>query len=379
MGAGTQRDHWHQDLAEKYVVWKLQSLAVKHGVAINDDVDKKFNEYYSYAQDRGVERSFNGTMYKKNPDKHLKSFFKELLERYPNTKFDFLDVEVELRGQGKKGDFIIVFDDGTVISVSLKNQSKHTGAQLCSGTWVSFLNNILFDRAGSGTFYNPLNKNGKFAGRTALIRNDIVRKLGYNDLVTIYEWMDKVNNERREYYIKSEEARFHYNVADQLDKDRKNYGKQAAVMSEKALRLMPQDKVKSRMIKITGLDCEEELLILSPTGYFCSLFNEKYQRALKRVNSEECELKYGVRDGLQGIDFSFNDNEGEIFSFYIPFTFNLNGSWWVDKNIPKYEGTRTYVGGVDDGTELQWQERKPKKCQQFATSVNTFLNYESVC
>ena len=72
MGAGNQTDHHHQDTGEIYVIWKLQSLAVEHGVAITNDVDKKYNEYYSYAQDRGVEESFNDTIYKENPDKHLK-------------------------------------------------------------------------------------------------------------------------------------------------------------------------------------------------------------------------------------------------------------------------------------------------------------------
>ena len=27
MGAGTQIDHWHQDAAEKYIVFKFQELA----------------------------------------------------------------------------------------------------------------------------------------------------------------------------------------------------------------------------------------------------------------------------------------------------------------------------------------------------------------
>ena len=378
MGAGNQTDHHHQDTGEIYVIWKLQSLAVEHGVAITNDVDKKYNEYYSYAQDRGVEESFNDTMYKKTPDKHLKSFFKQLLKKYPNRKFDFIGTMVEGRAEGKKGDFIIVFDDGTVISVSLKNQSDHTGAQLCSGTWVSFLNNILFHRSSMGKFKNPFDDNITFLGCNAPIRNDLIEKLGYNDIVPIYEWMDNVNNEMK-IFVQSEEARFHYNVADQLEKDRKNYGKQVAILSEKALRLMSQDKVKSRMMKIAGLDCVEELLILSPTGYFCSLFNEKYQKALDRVNSKECELRYGVRDGLQGIDFSFNDNEGEIFSFYIPFTFNLNGSWYKMQLKEKFDGREYVVGSTKENVYLTWAERKPKKSKQFATSVNCFVNYMSFC
>lgn len=389
MGAGNQTDHHHQDTGEKYVVYLFQRLAVENGVAITNDVDEKHDAWYSYAEDRGVVKSFSESMYRKNPDKQCEPVFKELLKKYPNNKFDFVDVEVEERAKGNKADFMIELDNGNRIPVSLKNQSKHNGAQLFASTWIAPLNGILFDRAGQGIFHNPFDTNKTFLGRNSAVRNDIIKKMGYPEIVSIYEWMDESYKYLKEYYVGkkvgkefvyNEESRFHYNIADQLDKDRKSYGKEAARLFEKALRMLPQDKVKSRMLKISGLDCQEELLILSPKGYFCSLFNEKYQKALKRVNSEKCKLIYEIRGENQGIDFTYVDDEGAIFKpFYVPFTLNLNGAWWVDKKIPKYEGTRTYVGGVDDGAELQWQERKEKKSTQFATSTNTFFNYSSVC
>lgn len=389
MGAGNQEDHHHQDTGEKYVVYLLQRFAVENGVAITNDVDEKHDAWYSYAEDRGVVKSFSESMYRKNPDMHCEPFFKELMEKYPNNKFDFVDVEVEERAKGKKADFMIELDNGKRIPVSLKNQQRHDGAQLFASTWIAPLNGILFDRAGQGTFHNPFDTNKTFLGRNSVVRNDIIKKMGYSEIVSIYEWMDESYKYLKEYYVGkkvgkefvyNEKSRFHYNIADQLDKDRKSYGKKAARLFEKALRMLPQDKVKSRMLKISGLDCQEELLILSPKGYFCSFFNEKYQKALKRVNSEKCKLIYEIRGENQGIHFTYVDDEGAIFKpFYVPFTLNLNGAWWVDKKIPKYEGTRTYVGGVDDGAELQWQERKEKKSRQFAPSTNTFFNYSSVC
>ena len=33
------------------------------------------------------------------------------MKKYPNRKFDFIGTMVEGRAEGKKGDFIIVFDD----------------------------------------------------------------------------------------------------------------------------------------------------------------------------------------------------------------------------------------------------------------------------
>ena len=399
MGAGNQKDHHHQDTGEKYVVYLLQRLAVENGVAITNDVDEKHDAWYSYAEDRGVVKSFSESMYRKNPDKHCEPYFKELMKKYPNNKFDFVDVVMEERAKGNKADFMIELDNGNRIPVSLKNQSKHNGAQLFASTWIAPLNGILFDRVGQGTFHNPFDTNKTFLGRDSAVRNDIIKKMGYPEIVSIYEWMDESYKYLKEYYVGkkvgeefvyNEESRFHYNIADQLDKDRKYYGKKAARLFEKALGMLPQDIIKSRMIKISGLDGQEELLILGKKGYFCSLFNEKYQKARKRVNSEKCELIYEIRGENQGIDFTYVDDEGAIFKpFYVPFTLNLNGAWWVKKvkcpitkkkvSEPKYEGTRTYVGGVDDGAEIQWQERKKNKSRQFAPSTNTFFNYSTVC
>ena len=121
MGAGNQTDHHHQDTGEKYVVWKLQSLAVEHGVAITNNVAEKYDDWYSYAKScgSGVEESFTETMYKKNPDKQCEPFFKELMENYPNNKFNFVDVEVEERAKGMKADLMIEFDNGNRKPVSL--------------------------------------------------------------------------------------------------------------------------------------------------------------------------------------------------------------------------------------------------------------------
>ena len=40
MGAGTSTDHYMQDAAEAYIVFKLQELAVENDVTLTDDVIK---------------------------------------------------------------------------------------------------------------------------------------------------------------------------------------------------------------------------------------------------------------------------------------------------------------------------------------------------
>ena len=48
MGAGSSTDHYMQDAAEAYIVFKLQELAVGNDVALTDDVAEKFDTFMTY-------------------------------------------------------------------------------------------------------------------------------------------------------------------------------------------------------------------------------------------------------------------------------------------------------------------------------------------
>ena len=55
-----------------------------------------------------------------------------------------------------KGDFAIVLDGKETISFSLKNYKGGVKRpQVCSGTYNSFVMNILFESKGVGMFINP--------------------------------------------------------------------------------------------------------------------------------------------------------------------------------------------------------------------------------
>ena len=367
MGAGCAKDHFIQDAAEAYIVYLLQANAVKNKVAITDDVIVKYNTFIEYCEDRDILDEFNKSIYKENIDVVIDKFILDLLAKYPNRKFDFVDVEREFRDKKLKGDFIIQFEDGSSISFSLKNYKKgFNRIQLCSGTWHSFLNNFLFESAGVGTFFNPFTQE-VFQGCNREYRDSLIEKLGYDALKEVYTFFDSINDTIKKFYTYGEQARYWKNVSAQWKGDCAAYGLKAAEKIISALDSIPKDMIKNRIIKMAGLNYDEEILLVGNGKYLCSLFNQKYAQILKRVNSTESVVEY-ITNG-KGLLFTLCDSVGVIVNIEVPFTLQKNGAWHLPKT--KYVGTQYHN---KEGVALIHGERRPKKSKEISTSINTFLN-----
>ena len=367
MGAGCTKDHFIQDAAEAYMVYLLQAHAVENKVAITDDVAEKHNTFIQYCEDRDILDEFNKSIYKENIDVVIDKFILDLLAKYPNRKFDFVDVEREFRDKKLKGDFIIQFEDGSSISFSLKNYKKgFDRIQLCSGTWHSFLNNFLFESAGVGTFFDPFTQE-VFQGCNREYRDSLIEKLGYDALKEVYTFFDSINDTIKKFYTYGEQARYWKNVSAQWKGDCAAYGLKAAEKIISALDSIPKDMVKNRIIKMAGLNYDEEILLVGNGKYLCSLFNQKYAQILKRVNSTESVVEY-ITNG-KGLLFTLCDSVGVIVNIEVPFTLQKNGAWHLPKT--KYVGTQYHN---KEGVALIHGERRPKKSKEISTSINTFLN-----
>lgn len=365
MGAGSSKDHYIQDAAESYIVYKLQELAVSKGVAISDDVSEKRNTFDNYCIRRNIEKDFSNSVYKHNVDAIVDKFFLDIFNKYQGMKFDFVDVEKEFRDKKQKGDFIIQFDNNTHVSISVKNyKNGFKQIQLCSGTWISFLNNFLFDPAGVGSFVNPFT-NETFKGSNREIRNDLINKLGYGSLINMYDFLNETNDEIRQKYVKSEEARFWKNISSQWKNDCNYYGTKAAKKMSAALDLLSKDMVKTRVVHMAGLNYDEELLLIGKGKYLCSLTDKKYGEILQRVSN--CDIKYSVIG--QSLSFTLFDDKGSIVTIKIPFTLQKNGAWHLPPNV--YSGTMYHSG---EKVDLAYGERRPKKSGELSTSINTYLD-----
>lgn len=367
MGAGCAKDHFIQDAAEAYIVYLLQANAVKNKVAITDDVIVKYNTFIEYCEDRDILDEFNKSIYKENIDVTINKLISDLLDKYPNRKFDFLDVEREFRDKKLKGDFIIQFEDGSFISFSLKNYKKgFNRIQLCSGTWHSFLNNFLFESAGVGTFFDPFTQE-VFQGCNRQYRDGLIEKLGYDALKEVYTYFDTINDTIKKFYTYGEEAGHWNNISTKWKGDCAAYGLEAAKKITSALDSIPKDIVKNRIIKMTGLNYDEEILLVGKGKYLCSLFNQKYAQILERVNSAESVVEYTING--KGLLFTLCDSVGVIVNIEVPFTLQKNGAWQLPKI--KYSGVQYHN---KEGIDLLHGQRRPKKSKEISTSINTFLD-----
>lgn len=366
MGAGSSIDHYIQDAAEAYIVFKLQELAVENDVALTDDVGDKFSTFMAYCSERGISQEFGDSVYKENIDAVVDSFFQNLISKYPDRKFDVVDVEKEFRDLKLKGDFAIYFSEDDCVSFSLKNyKNGYDRIQLCSGTWNSFLNNFLFESAGVGMFIDPITKQ-RFKGSNRTFRDQLIESMGFSSLKEIYNQFDNILDDVRDFYVNSEEANMWQNVATRWKNDCAKYGLNAAQSVVDALKTLDNFKIKQRIIKMAGLNYEEEILLIGKGNHCCSLFNDTYADILRRVNNEESVVKYKVNG--KGVLFTISDGE-DIVSIEVPFTLQKNGAWYLcDK---EYDGT---IYHKKEQVDLAYGQRRPKKSKEINTSTNTYLN-----
>jgi hypothetical protein len=367
MGAGDSKEHMIQDAAETYIVYCLQKKAVQNGTVITDDVAEKLQYFENYCNDRGIRKEFDKSVYKENVDTIVDDFYFELVNVYSSKKFDFIDVEKEFRDKKWKGDFIIQFEDESYVSFSLKNYKKgFNRPQLCSGTWHSFLNNLLFKSAGVGTFVDPYT--GKvFQGCNYEHRDSLIDKLGYSELKNVYNFFDDVNKTIKAFYAYGEKANQWSNVSIQWKQDCVSYGLEAATKIIDALNDIDNDKVKQRILQMTGLTYDEELLLLGKGKYLCSLTNERYKDVLRRVNSNDCVVEYVTQK--KSLLFILKDNDGIIITVEVPFTLQKNGAWHLPKQ--RYSGTEYHP---KENINMIYGQRRPKKSKEIATSINTYVN-----
>ena len=367
MGAGSRKDHYIQDAAEAYIVYRLQDLAVKNNTALTNSAEDKKKLFDIYCYDRGITSDFEKSIYKDNIDAIVDGFYSDLVNEYPNRKFDFVDVEKEFRDKKWKGDFIIQFEDESYVSFSLKNYKKgFDRIQLCSGTWHSFLNNFLFKSSGDGTFIDPYTQK-VFQGCNYEHRDSLVDRLGYSDLKNVYNFFDNVNTTIKEYYTYGDTANQWSNVSLKWKQDCANYGLEAATKIIDALNGIDNDKVKQRILQMAGLTYDEEILLVGKGKYLSSLFNKRYRDILKRVNSDDCVVEYNTNG--KGVLFTLRDSNGIIVSIEVPFTLQKNGAWYLPKQ--RYSGTEYHP---KEKINMIYGQRRPKKSKEIATSINTYLN-----
>ena len=373
--------HLEADACEKAMVSLIADEFEKKNVSTENisesrkkDLIDHLNEYPKL---KGIE-GLSKTDYYKNCVKWTPRFVSELIDTFPNSTFDVFDVEKEYRDKNMKGDFAIgvTTKEGisSIISFSLKNYNGGVcRPQVCSGTYNSFIMNILFESAGVGMFTNPID-GSRFKGKakTVTTRDLIVEKNYGIDIVKILHKLDKLSGTMKEDFLHSPDLKF-------FDESKWSVAchdighKGADIVLDFLENHVPKNLVRKRIMKMAGLDGAEELLAFDGKNYLNSLVNKKFKRMLEKIPS--CELDYFRH--AKNVRFNFKSGSEIILEIDIPFTLNSNGCWY--KGDTAKERKNGYVGKrfhKKEGIELEWRERRPKKSKEISTSVNTYVDFK---
>ena len=372
-------EHYIQDAFEIRAVGLLQALAEQRGVAISHDSAEKLAEFDEYLQAREATRSqlsrTHGSfydLYEASLHAHLPGFIDRLVAQMPGEAFDFLNVEAEARNAGRKEDFLIELRSGDPIRVSLKNyRASAQRPQVCSGTYNSFIVNFLLESAGGpGMVFHPLTGEA-FHGAKRVTRDDAVSALGLNEIVPLLAQLDALNDEIKETFVRGDEFAFYDDA--RFDAARKSCGNRGADLAESILKLMGDERVRTRTLTLAGLDDGDELLLMDPARCTDSLTSARFREIRLGANHPDASVRY-ERSG-QSIKFTIVGPDGrDLLPVAVPFTINKNGAWHLPRSGP-YEGTMLKR---DKGHDLQlhYGERRPYKSKELATSVNTYVEFE---
>ena len=387
MAAGNQTDHYIQDATEQDLVYRVQKLLVLDNLAVTDDWQEKKKEFDDRLVEKKIVTKYATSAYKACLDNHYLQVYNKLKDYRSGIKFDIVWIGRDGRNESKKGDFILTYEDGKVVSYSLKVYKKgYASIQVRSGTYNSWiLSIILKDYAlpSVGMYSNPIPEeewknysNRKYVtkfdgGKSLAIRDIVLKYLGLNSAIDLLHALDKVKEDSIARFRDDLYMRNYFN--DGVEKAWKDQCKVAGNAGASLIcDYLKSENVdmKDWVLKQIGFSGGEELLALSPKNYLLSTDSEQYKKAVARALSEESFVDYGVR--CKGIGFTFKDNQGDIISINVPFTLNKNGAWWT--RVKEFEGKKPYPGkNKDSGTMLSYGEWRPEKSQEMATSINTYV------
>lgn len=377
-----REQHTVQDSAEAYAVYVMQSIAEQLGIASSSEADGLWAEYLEYLASAGLslpdmtEGKHSG--YVKNVDQQVPDFIERLRNKFPHSRFNFVNVEREARNRGAKADVHILLDDGSEpIALSLKNYTGKSGIkrpQVMSGTFLSFAQDFLFTRVGPGLYLDPGDPTGltSFSSRDASSR-DAAIKAGYEnapEILSLIAELELVNAKMRADLL-GKESRFYNKV--RFAAAKKQAVESAIPITVELLASLPSERVKQVFLTRIGMSGAEEVLFFDSVRYLDSLTDPRFHELRAKLTAKDSVLSHAVNKST--LCFTFSAPSGEVLlGVDVPFTINTNGAWHRPKI--KYSGKRTIM---DKGhlVELEYGELRPYKSLELATSVNTYVDFSN--
>jgi len=369
MAGMQQRQHYMQDALELLAVARLQSMAEEDERSISQDSAEKYADFKHYAQERSLSMSDFRTgkhrNYLASLDKHLPHFYSRVEQHFSGEKFDFVSVEVEYRNLGRKGDFEIRPERSQHVSVSLKNYLKSAmSPQFNTQTFNTFALGFFFERLGVGKYVDPTTGDA-FTSSNRAERDRILKRSGFSSAVKHFHDLDDLQASIRNTFVDTPEWEF-YDEA-KMDPIRKQVGLDGAEVTEALISNIPATWVKQRLLKMAGMDGNEELLIMDPRVMAESVTEfSKLKRLYSDVRADHCTVDASRRG--QSIILQLVVDGEPLIVVRHPHTLNLNGAWILDD---AFHGGRYHE---KEGMVLQYGQRRPMKSKQISVFVLTYLD-----
>lgn len=364
-------EHHIQDSCEIYAVAALQQLAWEDGRGSRGAYEVTFDEFHDYLSERHLSetelREGAYSEYMSSVERHIPAFYDRFTRLHPSGDLEFDVIEVEARNTKRKADFaIVVAEERATYEVSLKNyRNSALRPQVCSGTFNSFILNMLFASPGVGTFTDA---NGEtFRGSNTAMRDQAVDDVAGADTVSQLRALDELNASMRELFLGPQ---FEFLDPERFQTVARDVGRRGRDICLDLLWSFPSERVRQRVLTMAGLDGAEEALFFDPDLSTDSITNERFHHLLETVQDPSTTLAF-EEEGSQSIRFAFRDHQGmEVLTVSVPFTINKNGAWISDtkyKSGPRYH--------AKEGLELAYGQRRPRKSREIATSVNTYVEF----
>lgn len=364
-------EHHIQDACEIFAVATLQRLAWEDSRGSRTSFDATIEEFNDYLASRNLSESeIRGGSYSEyiiSVERHVPAFYDRFTRLHPSGDLAFDVIEVEARNAKRKADFAItVAEERATYEVSLKNyRSSARRPQVCSGTFNSFILNMLFASPSVGAFTDV---NGEtFRGSDRTKRDFAVQNVAGAGTVLELKALDELNASMRELFLGPE---FEFLHPERFKTVAQQVGRRGRDICLSLLWSFPGERVRQRVLTMAGLDGAEDALFFDPDVSTDSITNERFRHLLETVQDPSTTLAY-EKEGAQSIRFAFRDHEGvEVLTISVPFTINKNGAWISDSkylNGPRYH--------AKEGQELAYGQRRPRKSREIATSVNTYVEF----
>ena len=358
-----------QIAAELYATYRFQEEAEKLNVATttgrSNILKSDFLRYLNNIP-ASFETFKESGPYYNNLEKHAKSIIEGWSREYPGQTFDLYDMTVAGRAARKKGDIELLLSGGSKKEISLKNYSKDfANIQVCSGTFTTFLLNLLFDSHSiSKCEYNSTVFSTKKADQCIWFITEWAKDKNISEtkLVNAFVSAKQINDDVKIKYTVGPYAEwFTDDVENQWKTDCESHGNNQIALTIDAMSSFPASVIKQRFLKMTGMDSDGgELLCLFPDQVVDSITNLKFKKLVERLQNDNMQVKFSASG--KSICMTAED-EGIILKVMVPFTLNKNGAW--HDGAPEYKSKDKMI--------VQHNQRRPKKCKELNTSINTYV------